>query len=56
MSALLALASRTHEAVSFRHCESQLSLDPSSAAQLSHCHGISCVPPAQQTPGALSRL
>ena len=33
MSGLLALASRTHEAVSFRHCESQLSLDPSSAAQ-----------------------
>jgi hypothetical protein len=33
MSALVALASLTHDAVSFLHCESQLSLDPSSAHQ-----------------------
>ena len=34
MSGLLALASRTQEAVSLRHCESQLSLEPSSAGQV----------------------
>ena len=39
MSGLLALASRTQEAVSLRHCESQLSRDPSSAAQLAARHG-----------------
>lgn len=36
MSGLLALASRTQEAVSFLHWESQLSLEPSSALQHFH--------------------